>query len=58
MLPTWVPDWRNKGSIMMLISLPSGAYFSATRGIIYNFTALNYRLVFLPKGHLIKVEQA
>jgi hypothetical protein len=58
MLPTWVPDWRNKGSVAMPISLPSGAHLSATRGVAYNFAALNHRLVFLPTGHLIKVEQA
>jgi hypothetical protein len=46
MLPTWVPDWRNKGSVAMPISLPSGGRFRTTRGVAYNFAALNHRLVF------------
>lgn len=47
MLPTWVPDWRNKGSFAMPISLPSGAHFRTTRGAVSDFVALNHRLVLL-----------
>ncbi|KAF4447811.1 HET-6OR heterokaryon incompatibility protein (het-6OR allele) [Fusarium austroafricanum] len=42
MLPTWVPDWRNRGSVAMPILLPSGARFRATRGVAYNFAASNH----------------
>ncbi|KAF4331824.1 heterokaryon incompatibility 6 OR allele [Fusarium beomiforme] len=42
MLPTWVPDWRNKGSVAMPISLSSGPRFRTTRGAAYNFAALNH----------------
>ncbi|KAH6999383.1 heterokaryon incompatibility protein-domain-containing protein [Ilyonectria destructans] len=42
MLPTWVPDWRNKGSVAMPISPPPGDRSSATRGVAYDFVALNH----------------